>query len=258
MIPLFILSIQIIAVFSAEETENGNRRQYLEPIPQLPEVIDNRALISSGGYHYPIPNPPVQFDDPIPPSNQYLPPVIQQEEALPPVIPTYLPPGLYPPLGTPPPDLSAPQFDPLPTQEIPVQPPANSYLPPSPTYLPPPFEGQQVQLRVSNMSCLDSATKRFFAASLRASQFLEAPPVIDDAKADCIVGSGNYFRIDMEGNKMGPCGVRYCDKNLCLTVRMPTVRGLRLPEDYLVTLQCKPQESVVERVKHLKLSPQFV
>lgn len=220
------------------------------------------------GYNYPIPipNPPPQFDEPVTPnipSGPYEPPNHRPNISFPPFQdespPAYLPPPIYPPLAPP------PQFDPIPTDDtIPPNPPQDQYLPPPP---PPTLYGvpninNPVQFRVFNMSCLDSTSRRFFRSVIRTSQFVDIPPTIDNSRSDCVFGSGDTFRIDVSGNQMTQCGVRYCSGsdqlNLCVPIRLPTVRGLRLPEDNLITLQCRPQERVVSHTKHLRVNPQIM
>lgn len=111
-----------------------------------------------------------------------------------------------------------------------------------------------------NMSCLETASKRFFRAAFRTSQPLEVPPVVEDDhhQADCVLGAADRFAMELDGNRMTQCGVKYCqsgDKgNMCVTLRMPTVRGLKLPEDTLVTLQCRVQDSVVVHTKQLRMN----
>ncbi|KAJ8983776.1 hypothetical protein NQ317_000336, partial [Molorchus minor] len=116
------------------------------------------------------------------------------------------------------------------------------------------------QPKVLNMSCvLDSSFKSVFRIDGRVGP----PPVVDDGAEGCIsTRSSGSFVINAEGGKkMSECGVRRCTSsaspraNMCVVVRMPTVRGLKLPEDGLVTLQCTPQDTVVAHTKHIRLGP---
>lgn len=221
-----------------------------------PEII-------SKGYHYPVPDPPVQFDEPELPGGLYGVPVRPNasfppfQDELPPLIPTYLPPNLYPPLTTPGVDIQPPQFDPLPTDDTVIISPPNHYLPPSYGV---PRQFNSVQMKLVNMSCLDTLSKRFFRAMFQTMQFLQVVPVVenDEPHSNCISGAGDRFRIELEGSMMRKCGVKYCNSgdkvNMCVTLRMPTVKGLKLPEDYLVTLQCRPQDSVVSHTKQFKIN----
>lgn len=265
---IFLISFFFWTVFGDEAKEkNEKRRSFFSSYdpPLLPEIVINRAKTkSNSGYSYPIPNPPISFDEPpIQDSGQYLPPlptISAQDEFPPPSLSTYLPPPIYSPINVP--DDTSPQFDPIDTPVIPSTP--EQYLPPPPpsdTYGVPYSFSNQVQARVSNMSCLDISNRRFFRANLKTSRFLETPPVIDDSTSDCVSGNGNYFRFEAEGSRMAECGVRYCTtpgRNLCVQVRVPTVKGLKLPEDYLITMQCKPQDVVAERTKQIRLNPQLM
>lgn len=203
-------------------------------------------LFLHDGYHYPIPNPPVQFDEPPIPPPSYGPPNFNisfpplQDEEIPPLYPTYLPPP--------------PQFDPTPPDDtVAILPPPNQYLPPS-------LNTKTTDLQIFNMSCLNTNTNKFFQVSFKTTRFLENPPVVeDDTQQDCVTGFGDRFKMDLDGEKMVKCGVKRClvgDKtSLCVTLRMATVKGLKLPEDGLVTLQCKPQDSVVAHTKQLRVKP---
>lgn len=226
----------------------------------LPEFSCDVSSLGTGGYHYPHPQPPlIHFEEPSTPSSIYLPqappvpPIFQEEEEylppqeLPPIPGgTYLPPSVYPPIGTPPEifnDVDTVAIAPPPT-------PGSLYQTPTP------------KMKILNMSCiLNNSFKSTLQIDGRSS--LQPPPVIDDGSAGCITSkSSGTFVIDMEGDrKMSQCGVRRCSigpssrTNMCVTVRMPTIQGLKLPEDGLVTLQCAPQDKVVSHTKHVRLGP---
>lgn len=204
-------------------------------------------------YNYPVPNPPPVFDEPPSPplSDHYGPPI----EDNPPQS-TYVPPTeLKPPQPLPP---NEPEND-IPDQFL----PPHQYLPPN-HYLPPPQYGpplnHQNLVRVSNMSCFDTVTRKFFRATISIPSPYDLPPVVEDGRDDCMVISQNGYLLKVDGPRMTQCGVRYCsshDRNLCAQIRMPTVKGLKLPEDPLVTLQCRPQETVVEKTQLLRMNPQY-
>lgn len=207
--------------------------------------------VGARGYNYPKPEPPpIHFDEPSTPSGIYLPPIppIFQEEELPPQlppipIPTYLPSSIYPPLAVPP-----EIFNDEDTVVIPPPPPTSLYQAPVP------------RMRVLNMSCILNTS---FRSTLKAEGRLSSqpPPVIDEGSEGCVVGSSSgIFVVNMEGSKrIADCGVRTCTSgvtsrtNMCVNIRMPTIQGLKLPEDYLMTLQCTPQDSVVSHTKNLRL-----
>ena len=55
------------------------------------------------------------------------------------------------------------------------------------------------------------------------------------------------FLVDL--SLLAECGVRECQEQgeswLCLLVRYPVLRGLRLPEDEVIDIKCKPQVGAV-------------
>lgn len=181
------------------------------------------SQVSPEGYVYSAPPfPPVQLDEPSPLPPVYLPPIDE-----PPV--SYLPPGF--------------NDD---TVVIPAQPPQMSYLPPA------------TQIRIENMSCVHGM--HFRATFTMNNEF--SSPVVEESAEKCINDlNKNGFKIELEDYKqMIRCGVRSCrsngeksSDNMCLTIRIPTVKGVRLPEDKMVTLMCLPQEKVVRETKHVKL-----
>ncbi|KAG5893031.1 hypothetical protein JTB14_026583 [Gonioctena quinquepunctata] len=219
-------------------------------------LCDVNSLV--GGYHYPQPHPPVQLDEVTAPSGIYLPPVYQppiyhppiyQDDVFAPELPpipeaTYLP-AIYPPLTTPP-DIFSDE------DTVVVSPPP----PPVSLYQAPPS-----QMKIINMSCIqDGSFKSTFRLEGRSFQ---SPPVIDEGANGCITTSSNgVYSIEMRGSRrMSDCGVRRCSTgsstraNMCVVVRMPTVQGLKLPEDMVVTLQCIPQDTVVSHTKQIRLAP---
>lgn len=240
-----------------------------------PEIINNDPP-QFGAYQYPIPNPPL-FDEttanPHPPYVNYGPPTLDLPNSnvtLPPIqndIPDY--PGYLPPQ---PPQYKPPEDDYPNNQYIPPLKddyPSNQYIPPlkddypNNQYLPPTssYETPSVissRIRVSNMSCLDSPVGGYFRAFMTLSRSITTLPVVDDAPGDCIIGTGDLFRLELEGERIKQCGVRFCSNglNMCVSIRMPTVRGLKLPEDGLMTLRCRPQERVVAHTKQIRMNTQ--
>ncbi len=52
---------------------------------------------------------------------------------------------------------------------------------------------------------------------------------------------------------LSACGVRECEEQLgkdvkwlCVLLRFPVMSGLKLPEDEVVEIKCKPQDSLVQ------------
>ena len=58
--------------------------------------------------------------------------------------------------------------------------------------------------------------------------------------------------VSMEG-----CGVRACQVDgeewLCVMVRFPIMAGLKLPEDEVIEIKCKPQDRAIEGMASLSL-----
>lgn len=217
---------------------------YLYPAIQttssLPEIIINKnAAPGSSGYYYPVPQPP----------NDVLPP-LQDEIPITPIDNGYLPP------------------------------PSNEYLPPQqdfqpfqpaphPVYgVPSTLQKQngnfdtpngEPNVRIISMSCLDSSDTRFFKATIQSTDFISSPPVFTKNIFGCNIlrKANEIFVINLEAVNVGNCGVRYCaNKKMCLNLRLPTVQGLQLPEDRLITLQCLPQHSIASVVRSIGVRTQ--
>ena len=49
---------------------------------------------------------------------------------------------------------------------------------------------------------------------------------------------------------MAGCGVRPCEEDgeewLCVLIRFPVMAGLKLPEDEVIDIKCKPQDRQIE------------
>ncbi|CAH2007139.1 unnamed protein product [Acanthoscelides obtectus] len=197
--------------------------------------------ISERGYVYPQPVPPVQFDEP---TDVYLPPVIQDfppplddtPQFINPPDNSYLPPVLYPPLDNP---------------------PLQDELPPSPPSL---YQAPPPTMKILNMSCtLDTSFKTLVKIDSKTG----VQPVMD-GKDGCITRTSSpaVYAIEIEDvRRMNECGVRRCvlgvtnKANMCATLRLPTIKGIRLPEDVTMTLQCAPRDSIVSHTKHIRLGP---
>lgn len=202
--------------------------------------------------------PPVQFD---PPTDSYLPP------------PQYLPPVQNdPPQFIPPLDDSDVITVEVPDQII----PPNDYLPPSNGYLPPnhkiaPRTRSNLKIQIFNMSCMNTPKTKYFKTIMRMSKSLSSNPIVQneflDENHQCISPYGksnSVFYMNMFGSEhMKKCGIRDCgndgQKYLCMSMRLPTIRGLKLPEDVLLTLQCRTSDKFITQVKYLSMnSPQEV
>lgn len=192
--------------------------------------------LPSTGYHYPIPVP----DPPVIPG-LYDPPFLQPNISYPPF--------QQDPVPSPPSDeqdtvvITNPLF------------PATAYGYPTTS---------QFKMRIFNMSCMETSGNKFFRTTIKTSYPVSVAPVMDyNAGQECdVLGSGDTFRIDLENGNMERCGVRHCSGadriNLCVSLRMPSLKGLKLPEDSVVTLQCKPQDRVAVHTKFLRIKPQVM
>ncbi|XP_045469916.1 uncharacterized protein LOC123677447 [Harmonia axyridis] len=230
------------------------------------------------GYFYPHPQPPIYQDIPVQPP-QFLPPnsppVLDQVPDI-----TYLPTNpIQPPPERPPLDVQPPLFDTPGITETddsviielpPIPPLPPQYLPPSNQYLPPATRqsdhAQTRFVRISNLSCVDSTdeTSKFHAQFSSIQPFNMSPSMEDSSYPNCIdVVSENIFKVHLEGPLVKKCGVKRCvnsntkERKMCLHLRMATVKGIKLPEDFQIMVQCSPQPSVMAHTKELRFRSQI-
>ena len=86
-----------------------------------------------------------------------------------------------------------------------------------------------------------------FSAVLRLPPSHTAPPVIEEGgEGSCQISAtslADVFLVDL--SLLAECGVRECEEQgetwLCLLVRYPVLRGLRLPEDEVITISASPK-----------------
>ncbi|KAK9888717.1 hypothetical protein WA026_000944 [Henosepilachna vigintioctopunctata] len=201
----------------------------------------------SVGYVYPQPEPPV-YQDVTELPQSYLPP------NLPPIL------GEVPEIGIPSLDVQPPLFgkpgitetDDSVIIEVPPLPP--QFLPPNNHYIPSihqTMSNPNRSLKISNLSCIDStdALSRFYAQFSTIKSFKLSLAMETKTPDDCLkVISENVFLIQLEGPKVRECGVRRCitanskQKRMCINLRMAAVKGIRLPEDLSISLQCIPNQ----------------
>ena len=91
-----------------------------------------------------------------------------------------------------------------------------------------------------------------FSAVLRLPQAHAAPPVLEETPHtdSCSISATSLqdvYVVDL--TSLASCGVVECEEQgetwLCLLVRYPALRGLRLPEDEIINIKCKPQDRAV-------------
>lgn len=218
----------------------------------------------------PIYLPPPQADVPQEPIPSYGPPAfsttiqppLNDVPEIPPTIPdgTYLPPDI---------DEVPPANQYLPPNEdtndaIVIEVPDSIYLPPNKFRTP---KSNRLQIRVYNMSCIKTPTRSYFKTVIQTSRALQNIPVIENIQTkNCISldpsHPKNEFHLVMNGiDQMEKCGIVDCstkkDKiELCTNIRLPTITGLKLPEDIMLTLQCRTQEKYASQVKYISMHPQ--
>ncbi|EFN83790.1 hypothetical protein EAI_16392 [Harpegnathos saltator] len=108
------------------------------------------------------------------------------------------------------------------------------------------------------MSCQDAGDELFFRASVKIAKS-SAPPVVDNVMGEAChaIAAGDSYRINLERDQFWDCGVVDCstdgEQSYCLDLRFPLISGLRLKDDYRVTLRCKTQDRVAYRTKRINV-----
>ncbi|XP_037094189.1 uncharacterized protein LOC119114071 [Pollicipes pollicipes] len=130
---------------------------------------------------------------------------------------------------------------------------------------PPPTEApSQGNVQASNIRCLQSTSREQLTARLRLRRPLVAPPVLALRPAVnpltssvCTLTSAEEDRLlTLSVTNLEACGVESCvqpsgERWLCLTIRFPVIAGIRLPEDDVIQIQCRPQDPTQTRGKQL-------
>lgn len=86
-----------------------------------------------------------------------------------------------------------------------------------------------------------------------------APPVVDSVMGEACraIAVRDSYRINFERDHFWNCGVVDCsadgDQSYCLDLRFPVIPGLRLKDDYRVTLRCKTQDRIAYRTKRINV-----
>lgn len=86
-----------------------------------------------------------------------------------------------------------------------------------------------------------------------------APPVVDNVMGEACraIAVGDSYRINFERDQFRDCGVVDCsadgDQSYCLDLRFPVISGLRLKDDYRVTLRCKTQDRIAYHTKRINV-----
>jgi len=132
---------------------------------------------------------------------------------------------------------------------------------------------------VSDIHCLRTSNVETFTAFLRVPDGFATVPVLENTKAAAADGEGHAgdptmclitrTNIDkvmaLDLSQMEQCGVRQCQPSstdggadsesesevtsssswMCVTVRFPMLPGLKMPEDEVIDIKCKPQDHAV-------------
>ncbi|XP_014477283.1 PREDICTED: uncharacterized protein LOC106745835 [Dinoponera quadriceps] len=134
------------------------------------------------------------------------------------------------------------------------------FLPPSP--LPPvvetPMSSSANRISIEEMSCQNAGDDLFFRASVKMPES-SIPPIVDNVMGEACraTPAGDSYRINFERDQFWDCGVADCSadgvRSYCLDLRFPVISGLRLKDDYRVTLRCKTQDRITYRTKRINL-----
>lgn len=131
--------------------------------------------------------------------------------------------------------------------------------PPSPS---PPSETSPAfanPVSVEEMSCQNTRGELFFRASIKAPRN-SVPPVIGNVTTGDVcraIAIRDSYRISFERDQVWDCGVVDCsmdgNQSYCLDLRFPVISGLRLRDDYRVTLRCKTQDRIAYHTRRISV-----
>ncbi|XP_048514993.1 uncharacterized protein LOC105687923 [Athalia rosae] len=113
-------------------------------------------------------------------------------------------------------------------------------------------------IRVNEMSCRYSEQDIYFRASLVPFRKSDHPVVENVKNEACrIVKVKAEYRLKFEKDNFWACGVTDCSTEagtfFCLTIRFPTISGLRLKDDNTITLQCRTQDKTASRTTQINV-----
>ncbi|XP_045603456.2 uncharacterized protein [Procambarus clarkii] len=192
------------------------------------------------------------------------------------------PPSVRPP--APPPSLAQGLFGPPALPGFGVKPPAPPVLPPStptptmmgsvgPPAIPPPISSPSPppgadQAQVTDIKCMNTGATSSFMAVLSLPVGYNAIPVFEDRPTiDPTINTAcrmiptqltnDMFQLIV--SDLERCGVRECRQPngetwLCLQLRFPLVNGLKLPEDEIIQIRCRPQDKVAQDTHILRVA----
>lgn len=113
-------------------------------------------------------------------------------------------------------------------------------------------------IRIEEMSCRYSGQDLYFRASIVAMKKTDHPLVDNVNNEACRIAKvKTEYRLNFEKENFWNCGVTDCSTEagnfFCLTVRFPTISGLRLKDDTTVTLQCKSQDKTASHTTQINV-----
>ncbi|XP_071543553.1 uncharacterized protein [Panulirus ornatus] len=173
----------------------------------------------------------------------------------------------------------------IPGAEVIIKPPAPPVLPPStpkptlgvntfgppsipqPVSSPAPPPGAD-ETQVTDIKCMDTGSTSSFMAVLSLPLGFNAIPVFEDRPAvDPTTNTAcrmiptqltnDMFQLIV--SDLDRCGVQTCrqpngEKWLCLRLRFPLVNGLKLPEDEIIQIKCRPQDKMAQDTHVLRVA----
>ncbi|XP_037778467.1 uncharacterized protein LOC119575116 isoform X2 [Penaeus monodon] len=189
--------------------------------------------------HRNLPRPPSIRPPAIPEADGFGPPSTPLGAVQPPAPPNGLPPS------TPPPALIGTTFGP-PAIPIPISSPS-----------PPPGADRT---QVTDIKCIDTGSASSFMAVLNLPVGYNSIPVFEDRPTvDPTINTACRMIPTQITNDMFQlvvrdlerCGVQRCRQPngetwLCLNLRFPLVNGLKLPEDEIIQIKCRPQDKMAQ------------
>ncbi|XP_053636203.1 uncharacterized protein [Cherax quadricarinatus] len=192
------------------------------------------------------------------------------------------PPSIRPPAL--PPAVPHGFFGPPAVPGLDIKPPAPPVLPPStptpslmgsfgPPAIPPPISSPSPppgadQAQVTDIKCMKTGSTSSFMAVLSLPLGYNAIPVFEDRPTiDPTINTAcrmiptqltnDMFQLIV--SDLERCGVRECRQPngetwLCLQLRFPLVNGLKLPEDEIIQIRCRPQDKVAQDTHVLRVA----
>ena len=116
------------------------------------------------------------------------------------------------------------------------------------------------QFFFTDIHCLRTSKRQEFKAFVRIPDGFGTFPVLEDVRAPSDPVSCTMSKTNVDGimgldiTNFEICGVRSCQPSdvsaadgswLCVAVRFPMLPGLKMPEDEVIEIKCKPQDHAI-------------